>query len=488
MDSNQTYKILNLETQPYQDQNPGTSGLRKKVTHFHQKNYIENFIQCIFNAHSEEEYKNKSLVVGGDGRYYNDKAIQIILKISAANGIRKIILAENGIMSTPAISLLVRNQSNGECFGAVILTASHNPGGEHEDLGIKFNNAAGAPAPEGITSKIFQNSKGIKSIKIIDYQNEFNLSENKKINIEIFGEFEIFIESSTRSYIEKMQELFDFTKLKVLFGRKDFKFAFDAMHGVSGPYAIEIFHKILGVPQEHLNDCNILPDFGGLHPDPNLVYAKKLVKVMDIAKIINNNLDEIPDFGAACDGDADRNMILGKQFFISPSDSLAMITANYKLIPNLNREGGLKGVARSMPTSSAVDRVAEKLGIKFFETPTGWKFFGNLMDAQLINLCGEESFGTGSDHIREKDGLWAVLCWLNILAEKNYGNEGKLINLRDIALDHWKLYGRDYYCRFDYELLPTEEATLVTNHLNQYINSNQVNIKFYFRLNLMELI
>jgi phosphoglucomutase len=366
MESSRQYKISSVITTPYTDQNPGTSGLRKKVNHFRQKNYIENFVQSIFLAHEKADFENKSLVIGGDGRFYNNVAINIIIKISAANGIKKIIVAENGIMSTPAVSLLVRTQPEGECFGAIILTASHNPGGEHEDLGIKFNNNAGAPAPEAVTARMFKSSKEITEYKTINFDGVFSIIENSKFNVIIdndnIREVSIEIESTTRLYLETMQKLFDFKKLQSLFDRSDFKFTFDAMHGASGPYASEIFNKVLGVDLKNLHDCDSLEDFGGLHPDPNLVYAKKLVQIMDIN---NTNPDDsvVPDFGAACDGDADRNMILGKRFFISPNDSIAIITANYSLIPNLNREGGLKGVARSMPTSGALDRVASKLGI-----------------------------------------------------------------------------------------------------------------------------
>jgi phosphoglucomutase len=462
-----THTIQDIETTPFSDQNPGTSGLRKKVTVYQQKHYIENFTQSIFNAHSNEEYQGKSLVVGGDGRYYNDAAINIIIRVAVANGITKIILAENGIMSTPAMSMLVRVQPQGSCFGAVILTASHNPGGEHEDLGIKFNNSAGAPALEAVTGKIFSISKEIKSYRILNDLNQKYDLQNNSI-IEITGSdnkthsIEIQIEPTTKLYVQTMQELFDFDKIKSLLSRKDFKLAFDAMHGASGPYAIEIFNKILKVDLANLYNCDSLPDFGGLHPDPNLTYAKNIVKVMNINGD-NPNPETVPDFGAACDGDADRNMILGKQFFIAPSDSLAIIAANYKLIKNLSK--GLSGVARSMPTSSSLDRVAKKLGLDLFETPTGWKFFGNLMDAGLINLCGEESFGTGSDHIREKDGLWAVLAWLSILAEMNSDHSKPLVTVRDIAVNHWKNYGRDYYIRFDYEGLKTEEGNLVVKNI-----------------------
>jgi phosphoglucomutase len=464
MENNKQVSKKVVNTSPYSDQNPGTSGLRKKVTHFQQLNYLENFVQSIFNAHEEKDYKGKTIIIGGDGRYYNNKAIQTCIKICAGNGIGKAVIAENGIMSTPAVSLLVRHLSKTEeCFGAILLTASHNPGGEHEDFGIKFNNSSGAPAPEYVTSKLFKCSKEISSYNIIDFNEEFSVNKDSQITID-GCQFSVKIESSTELYVNNMKVLFDFEKIKTLFNRKDFKFTFDAMHGASGPYAIAIFNKIFGVDMKYLHNCYILPDFGGLHPDPNLVHAKQLIEIMDIDSK-NEDLETIPDFGAACDGDADRNMILGKRFFVSPSDSIAIVAANYQLIPNLNRGSVIQGVARSMPTSSALDKVAKKIGTKCYETPTGWKFFGNLMDAGLISLCGEESFGTGSDHIREKDGLWAVFCWLSILAEKNYDNHGKLIGVTDIVIDHWKTYGREYYCRYDYEDLNTSETKEVTNNL-----------------------
>jgi len=366
-------KVIEVETINFTDQNPGTSGLRKKVKHFQQKHYLENFIQSIFLAHSESEFIGKTLVVGGDGRFYNDSAINTIIKMAAANGISRILVAENGNMSTPCVSLVVRNTSN--CFGAVILSASHNPGGEDEDFGIKFNNSTGAPAPENITSKIFSSTKEMKNYKTLEFSESFSLVKNTFLEyIDLKNtnkKCEIVIESTTNLYVETMQKLFDFVKLKNLFRRKDFKFCFDGMHGASGPYAIEIFHKILGVNQDYLLNCNILPDFGGLHPDPNLVYAKEIVKALDINKQKSGNeLEDIFDFGAACDGDADRNMILGKQFFVSPSDSIAIITSNSNLIPCLSQNGGLTGCARSMPTSGALDRVAKKLGLrvkKFFK-------------------------------------------------------------------------------------------------------------------------
>jgi phosphoglucomutase len=360
-------KSTDISTVNFQDQNPGTSGLRKKVKHFMQKHYLENFTQSIFLAHSESDYKGKTLVVGGDGRFYNNIAINIIIKMAAANGVHRILVAENGNMSTPCVSLVVRSTTN--CFGAVILSASHNPGGEDEDFGIKFNNASGAPAPENITGKMFASTKELKSYKTLVYDKDFSLKTNTLVEFvdESGNAFksEIVIESTTKLYVETMQKIFDFEKLRELFARKDFKFCIDAMHGAAGPYAYEIFNKVLGVSEEHLFNCNILPDFGGLHPDPNLVHAKKIVGLLDIDKKKKaEELGSLYDFGAACDGDADRNMILGKQFFVSPSDSIAIITANAHLIPSLSLNVGLIGCARSMPTSGALDRVAKKLGIR----------------------------------------------------------------------------------------------------------------------------
>lgn len=367
MDCKVNSRIIKVPTKPYNDQNPGTSGLRKKVKHVQQENYLENFVQCIFLAHDPKEYSLKSIVLAGDGRYYNDIAIRKIVKICAANQISKVIIAEHGVMSTPAVSLLVRQQPTNECFGAIILTASHNPGGENEDFGIKFNNSAGAPANECVTSKIFEESKKIEWYYTLDTEILTDLTAPKQCSVlekdNTYRNFEIVIESSTRLYVEKMKELFDFEKLKALFNRKDFKFTFDAMHGASSQYAIEIFHKTFNVDMQHLHNCRNLPDFGGLHPDPNLVHAHDLVEIMDLHKK-NNDDDAVPDFGAACDGDADRNMILGKRFFVSPSDSIAVIAANYKLIPNLNKKGSLVGVARSMPTSRALDKVAQAHGVK----------------------------------------------------------------------------------------------------------------------------
>ena len=464
--------IKEIQTKPYDDQKMGTSGLRKKVKVYQQENYIANFIQSVFDSYKPEDYKGKSLIIGGDGRYYNDVAIQLTIKIAVANGIGKIILAENGLMSTPAVSLLIRSQPKGECYGAFIFTASHNPGGPDNDMGIKFNGDNGAAIPEGKNNQIYEISKQIKRYLILDTEEKYPFDKPSEIKVEEGDKIRtvnIEIESTTKRYVEEMQKLFDFDLIKTLFKRNDFTFVFDALNGISGPYAIEIFNKIFGVPMENLDKCKPLPDFGGLHPDPNLVHAKDLDEKMDVFK---KNLEKkVPDFGAACDGDADRNIIFGPRMLVSPSDSLAAITNNAEIIKSLMRDGPLKGVARSMPTSGAVDRVAKKKGLNFYEVPTGWKFFGNLLDDKRISLCGEESFGTGSDHIREKDGIWAILCWLSILAHKNKDNKEKLIGIPEIMLDHWKCYGRDYYCRYDYEDLNNEQAAKVKENLNKSLET-----------------
>ena len=466
MQSSKTVKILKVESKPFTDQKMGTSGLRKKVKVFQTQHYTENFIQAVFNGYKPSDYEGKSLIIAGDGRFYNDVVIQTTIKIAAAHLVGKVILAHKGLMSTPGVSLLIRSQPKGTCFGAFILTASHNPGGENADMGIKFNNDTGAAIPEHMNNVIFDESKKVTHYFIADCKENFSLENPSEITVEKDGKthtMKIEIENTTSHYVKEMKELFDFDLIKTLFARKDFHFVFDGLHGISGPYAIEIFHNIFGVDMKNLYNCNTLPDFGGFHPDPNLVHAKNLVSIMDIFR--KNPNEKTPDFGAACDGDADRNMILGPRILVTPSDSLAILAANSTLIKSLNRDGGLKGIARSMPTSGAVDRVAKKLGLACYETPTGWKFFGNLLDAGKITLCGEESFGTGSNHAREKDGLWAILCWLSLLAAKNQGNTGKLIGIPEILHEHWKTYGRDYYCRYDYEDLTNEQAEKVKETL-----------------------
>lgn len=431
-------QISIIQTQPFSDQKPGTSGLRKKVKTFQQKHYLENFVQSIFDTLTLPD--DAILTVGGDGRFYNRDAIQVIIKMAAANGFSQVIVGQGGILSTPAASHIIRKY---QTFGGIILSASHNPGGPDEDFGIKYNTANGGPAPEKITEAIFENSRVIK---------QFRLADLADIDLDKLGEttidgFTITVINPVVDYADLMESMFDFGAIKALF-QSGFTVKFDAMHAVTGPYAKEIFTNRLDASESSLMNCEVLEDFGGGHPDPNLTYAHDLVDIVYGA--------QAPDFGAASDGDGDRNMILGKGFFVTPSDSLAIIAANAHLIPAYR--AGIAGVARSMPTSGAVDRVAEKMQIVCYETPTGWKFFGNLMDAEKVTLCGEESFGTGSSHVREKDGLWAVLCWLNIVAAKKQSVE-------KIVKAHWAEYGRNVYSRHDYENIPTDEANNVINHL-----------------------
>ena len=429
-----------IQTQAFSDQKPGTSGLRKKVKVFQQTNYLENFVQSIFDT--LEIPKNAILTLGGDGRFYNATAIQTIIKMAAANGFAKVIVGQGGIFSTPAASHIIRQY---QTFGGIILSASHNPAGPEEDFGIKYNTANGGPAPEKITDAIFAKSKIMNQYKIAAIEDV----EIETIGTATFGDFSVEVINAVSDYADLMASMFDFAAIKKLIA-SGFKIKFDGMHAVTGPYAKEIFINRLGAPQNSLMNCDVSETFGGGHPDPNLTYAHDLVEIL-YAK-------EAPDFGAASDGDGDRNMILGKGFFVTPSDSLAMIAANATLIPAYSH--GIAGVARSMPTSGAVDRVAAKLNIACYETPTGWKFFGNLMDAEKVTLCGEESFGTGSNHVREKDGLWAVLCWLNIIAVKGQGVES-------IVKSHWAEYGRNVYSRHDYENIPTDAANSVIDYLRE---------------------
>jgi phosphoglucomutase len=433
-----------ITTQPFQDQKPGTSGLRKKVSTFQQPHYLENFVQAIFDSIAAPQ--GATLVLGGDGRYYNREAIQIILKMAAANGFGKIIVGQAGILSTPAASCVIRKYKT---FGGIILSASHNPGGPDGDFGIKFNSSNGGPATETVTEAIFAQSKIISRYNLLDVA-DVSLDV---IGMSKLGNMTVEVIDSVSDYAQLMESLFDFTAIRALLA-SGFRIKFDAMHAVNGPYAREILQHRLGAPADSLMNCIPLEDFGGGHPDPNLTYAHDLVEIM--------YSDNARDFGAASDGDGDRNMILGKKFFVTPSDSLALLAANATLVPAYKK--GLAGVARSMPTSAAVDRVAVALNIPCFETPTGWKFFGNLMDAGKVTLCGEESFGTGSDHVREKDGLWAVLFWLNILAVRNQSVE-------KIVHEHWATYGRNVYSRYDYEGLPNEVAQGVMNHIQSNFSS-----------------
>ncbi|MDH4215681.1 MAG: alpha-D-glucose phosphate-specific phosphoglucomutase [Gallionella sp.] len=427
-------KIRTIASTPFLDQKPGTSGLRKRVHSFLQPHYLANFVQAIFDA--IEAPAGSTLVLGGDGRYYNSEAIQIILKMAAANGFGRVLLGKGGILSTPAASCLIRKYRT---HGGIILSASHNPGGPDGDFGIKYNTANGGPAPEKITEAIFAASKQIKQYRIADAA---DIELDRTGDYEI-GDMEVSIIDPVEAYAELMESLFDFAAIRSLLAG-GFRIKFDAMHAVTGPYARNILINMLGAPEDSVINAEPLTDFGGGHPDPNLTYAHELVEIL--------YGDKAPDFGAASDGDGDRNMILGRRFFVNPSDSLAILAANAHLVPGYQQ--GLAGIARSMPTSAAVDRVAAALDIPCYETPTGWKFFGNLMDAGKVTLCGEESFGTGSDHIREKDGLWAVLFWLNILAVRKQPVE-------TILREHWKRFGRNVYSRHDYEDIPVEAANSV---------------------------
>lgn len=416
--------IQTVSTTPFEDQKPGTSGLRKRVERFKTPNYLENYIQSIFDC--LKGFEGKTLVIGGDGRHYNRRAIQIALRMAAANGFGRVLVGQNGLLSTPAASHLIRlNQA----FGGLILSASHNPGGPEGDFGIKYNGANGGPAPESLTDAIYACSKQITAYRTVE-ADEVDLSPIG--SAELAG-MKVEVVDPVADYARLMQTIFDFPAIAELF-QSGFSMRFDAMHAVTGPYAKTIFVDMLGAGEHSVINATPRPDFGGGHPDPNLVHAKALYEEM-------MGPGE-PDFGAASDGDGDRNLIIGRNCFVAPSDSLAVLAANAHLAPAY--AGGLKGVARSMPTSAAVDRVAEKLGIALYETPTGWKFFGNLLDAGQVTICGEESAGTGSDHVREKDGIWAVLLWLNILAVRRIGVE-------ELMQTHWAEYGRNYYTRHDYE-------------------------------------
>ena len=418
--------IKTTTTTPFSDQKPGTSGLRKHVREFQAPHYLANFIQAIFDSLPATE--KTTLVIGGDGRYYNREAIQIILRIAIANGYKHLFIGQHGLLSTPAVSVIIRKY---QLNGGIILSASHNPGGPEGDFGVKYNVSNGGPAPETFTNKVFEQTKQLQRYLIAECD-DIPLDEAGEHNVE---GTRITIIDSVSDYADLMEHLFDFDLIHSMFNSGLFSMAFDAMHAITGPYAREILVKRLGATEESVMNGIPLPDFGGGHPDPNLVYAEDLVAFM-------NQKLHAPDLGAASDGDGDRNMILGRQFFVTPSDSLAVMTANAHLLPGY--KNGICGVARSMPTSMAADRVAQHMGIKCYETPTGWKFFGNLLDAGLINLCGEESFGTGSDHIREKDGLWAVLFWLNLIAVKKQ-------SVANIVHQHWHGFGRNYYSRHDYE-------------------------------------
>jgi phosphoglucomutase len=429
---------LTVPTRPYPDQKPGTSGLRKKVPVFQQEHYAENFIQSVFD--SLEGFRGGTLVIGGDGRFYNREVIQTAIRMAAGNGFGRVIVGQGGILSTPAASHLIRKN---RAFGGLILSASHNPGGPTEDFGIKYNIGNGGPAPEKVTDAIFARTKTLDRFLIADFPEP----DLDRIGGSEAGGVRIEVVDPVADYAELMETLFDFAAIRRMF-EGDFRIAFDAMHAVTGPYAKEILERRLGAAEGSVRNFVPLPDFGGHHPDPNLVHAKELYDLM--------MSPGAPDFGAASDGDGDRNLIIGREIFVTPSDSLALLSANAHLAPGYS--GGLKGIARSMPTSAAADRVAEKLGVRLYETPTGWKFFGNLLDAGLATICGEESAGTGSDHVREKDGLWAVLLWLNILAVRGESVE-------QIVTKHWAEFGRNFYSRHDYEGVETAAANALVGGL-----------------------
>ncbi|GKY92322.1 hypothetical protein MPSEU_000203300 [Mayamaea pseudoterrestris] len=465
-----------IASAPIDGQKPGTSGLRKKTKVFMTPNYLQNFVQSAFDAikATGTNVSEGSLLIGGDGRYYNNEAIQIIIKMAAANGVKRIWVGQNGLLSTPAVSAIIRERGPlwQKAFGAFILTASHNPGGPEEDFGIKYNCEHGEPAPEKLTDAIYENTTKIRSYKVCSDLPTIDIADcglaciksddgNHEVNIEVID--------STVVHVDLLKSIFDFKTIKKLLDRSDFSMVYDTMHGVNGPYARKVFVEELGQPESVLMNAIPKDDFGGGHADPNLTYAKELVKAMGLDRTgVKISVDgHIPDFGAAADGDGDRNMILGRQFFVSPSDSLAIIVANADCIPFFRAQGGLRGVARSMPTSGAVDLVAKDLNLSLFETPTGWKYFGNLMDSKELFggteyvpfICGEESFGTGSDHVREKDGIWAVLAWLSILAHFNDCTpDGKLVSVEDIVMQHWTKYGRNYYARWDFEGVDKSKA------------------------------
>jgi len=439
-----------VTTTPFTDQRPGTSGLRKKTRVFMLPGYLENFVQSVFDAVRElgaGEFGAETLVVGGDGRYYNREATQIIIRMAAANGFGRVLVGRGGILSTPAVSAVIRRR---RALGGLVLSASHNPGGIEEDFGIKYNVRNGGPAPEAVTERIYQHTLSIKEYRTVEHDDlDLNAEGTFKV-----GGTEVAVVDPLADYTAVMEELFDFEALRRLFAG-GFRMTFDAMSAVTGPYARHILEERLGAPGGTVINGEPLEDFGGHHPDPNLVHAAELVATLAAP--------DAPDFGAACDGDGDRNLILGRNFFVSPGDSLAVIAEHAQAaIPGYR--GGLAGVARSMPTSAAADRVAARLGIRSFETPTGWKFFGNLLDAGLCTLCGEESFGTGSNHVREKDGLWAVLAWLSIIA-----HTGK--SVEQIVRDHWRRFGRSYYQRHDYEGLDAVSAARMIDALRERLPS-----------------
>ncbi|MCJ1403103.1 Phosphoglucomutase-2 [Xylographa trunciseda] len=447
--------VQTISIKPFTDQKPGTSGLRKRVTVFQQPHYSESFITSILLS-IPEGVEGSFLVIGGDGRFYNPEVIQLIAKIATAYGVKKILLGQNGILSTPAASHVIRKR---KATGGILLTASHNPGGPNADFGIKYNLTNGAPAPESVTNKIFATSKALTSYKIAELP-EVDIT---KIGSKSYGSLEVEIIDSTKDYVDMLKEIFDFDLIKSFLSKHhDFKVLFDGLHGVTGPYGVAIFEKELGLSGS-TQHCVPSPDFGGGHPDPNLVYAHSLVEAVDKGNI---------HFGAASDGDGDRNMIYGANAFVSPGDSLAIIAHYAHLIPYFKKQG-VYGLARSMPTSGAVDLVAKKQGLECYEVPTGWKFFCALFDANKLSICGEESFGTGSNHIREKDGLWAVVAWMNIIAGVSESEPDKTPSISSIQHEFWSIYGRTFFTRFDYENVDSDGANKVVAHLTELITTKK---------------
>ncbi|ALC43182.1 Pgm [Drosophila busckii] len=448
--------VETVQTTPYEGQKPGTSGLRKKVKVFTQPNYTENFVQCILDANEAAALNGSTLIVGGDGRYYCKEAAELIVRICAANGVAKLLVGQNGILSTPAVSSLIRHN---KALGGIVLTASHNPGGPENDFGIKFNCENGGPAPDAFTNKIHQLSTIIKNYKLVRGL-QIDISKVGVSNYDIAGKpFVVEVIDSVADYVQHMEEIFNFAKLREFVSGKatgkPLKMRIDSMNGVTGAYVREIFLNRLGAAEACVVHTTPQPDFGGLHPDPNLTYAKDLVDTVAKGDY---------DIGAAFDGDGDRNMIIGsKAFFVTPSDSLAVIAHYLEAIPYFQKNG-VQGFARSMPTASAVDLVGKRLGKEVFEVPTGWKYFGNLMDAGRLCLCGEESFGTGSNHIREKDGIWAVLAWISVMQ-----HTGK--SIEDILKQHWSVYGRNYFTRYDYEECDLEPCNEMMATMEQNITA-----------------
>ncbi|KAI9802965.1 MAG: hypothetical protein M1825_002198 [Sarcosagium campestre] len=447
--------IKSISIKPFNDQKPGTSGLRKKVSVFKQPHYSESFIASILLS-IPEGVKGSFLVIGGDGRYWNPEVVQLIAKISAAYGVRKLLIGHNGILSTPAASHIIRQE---KATGGILLTASHNPGGPTNDFGIKYNLTNGAPAPESVTNAIFEKSKSLTEYSIANDIPQLDLSQIGTTKFDTrTGGLEVQVIDSVKDYVQMLKGIFDFSLIKSFFEKhKEFKVLFDALHGVTGPYAIAIFEKELGLPTRSTQNCIPSNDFGGGHPDPNLTYARSLVTAVDERGV---------HFGAASDGDGDRNMIYGANTFVSPGDSLAIIAHHAKLIPYFRKQPPF-GLARSMPTSGAIDLVAKAQGLKSYEVPTGWKFFCALFDNDKMSICGEESFGTGSNHIREKDGLWAVVAWLNIIAGVAEENPEKIPSIASIQNDFWNTYGRTFFTRYDYENVDSAGANQVVGDLTK---------------------